>query len=54
MDAHLKQFIRSWAGVVVATIAPVVLTAFAGIPFALGYQPGEAPVGLATVERHPS
>jgi hypothetical protein len=42
MDPILNTFIRQYAGVVMATLAPVVLVAFMAMPFSLGYHPGEA------------
>lgn len=41
MNASLRIFIRQFAGVVIATLAPVILTAFLSFPFILGGQPGE-------------
>jgi hypothetical protein len=41
MATPLHSFIRQFAGIVVATLVPVVLVAFLTIPFTLGGHPGE-------------
>lgn len=41
MDASLRIFISQFVGVVIATLAPVILTAFLSFPFILGGHPGE-------------
>jgi hypothetical protein len=41
MDKHLRHFVRQWVFVAALSAAPVILTAFAAIPFTLGYHPGE-------------
>jgi hypothetical protein len=41
MDMHLRHFVRQWVFVAASSAAPVILTAFAAIPFTLGYHPGE-------------
>lgn len=52
MQIDLHQFLTRLAGVVVATLCPVVLATFLTLPFHLGRHPGEAPVGLAAASQH--
>jgi hypothetical protein len=40
MDMHLTHFVRQWVFVAALSATPVILTAFAAIPFTLGYHPG--------------
>lgn len=47
---QIENFVRQFTGVVVATLAPVVLLAFVCIPMALGGHPGErASMGADTL-----
>jgi hypothetical protein len=49
MHAELQHFLRQLSGVVLATLVPVVLTAFISMPLMLGQHPGEAtPMRLAS------
>ncbi len=41
MDPLLRTLMRQFAGVVLASLLPVVLTAFLCIPFILGGHPGD-------------
>lgn len=41
LPSSLKRFAQQFAGVVIAGLIPVVLTAFLTIPFNLGGHPGE-------------
>lgn len=41
MKAQEPDFVRQFLGVVMASLLPVVLTAFLSIPFSLGAHPGE-------------
>lgn len=41
MDSSLRIFIRQFMGVVIAALVPVILVAFASMPFILGGHPGE-------------
>jgi hypothetical protein len=50
MHPELHTFLRQLAGVILATLVPVVLTAFVSMPMQLGQHPGEAgPAGARTV-----
>jgi hypothetical protein len=42
MHPELSTFLKTFAGVVVMTLAPVILIAFVSIPVSLGHHPGEA------------
>ncbi|MBL0089512.1 MAG: hypothetical protein IPP44_23685 [Ideonella sp.] len=42
MHPVLRRFTQQFAGVVMATLVPVMLTAFVSIPLNLGGHPGEA------------
>ncbi len=52
MDSSLRLFIRQFAGVVLATLVPVILTAFMSIPVTLGGHPGEARAANALLTQH--
>lgn len=52
MDTSLHLFIRQYLGVVIATLAPVILIAFMSIPFMLGGHPGEARTANAPIAQH--
>lgn len=52
MHPSLKHFIRQYLGVVIATLVPVVLTAFLSIPYVLSGHPGEPRAADAMVVRH--
>ena len=52
MDPQLRIFARQWLRLVVATLVPVVLTAFVTIPWNLGKLPGERNVAITQGERH--
>lgn len=52
MQTDLHQFLTRLAGVVVATLCPVVLATFLTLPYQLERHPGEAPVGLAAESQH--
>lgn len=57
MDPRLLHFARQWAAVALASLAPVVFSAFVSIPLALGHHPGEAAeasAARAATERHPT
>jgi len=41
MHPALRNFAHQFAGVVIATLVPVVLTAFLSMPLNLGGHPGE-------------
>ena len=41
MQRSLALFVRQFAGVVAATLVPVVAVAFLSIPLSLGGHPGE-------------
>ncbi len=41
MHTQLQSFLRRYLGVVAITLAPVIFTAFASIPFNLERHPGE-------------
>ncbi len=47
-----KQFATQWIGVVVATLAVVVFTAFVSVPWQLERHPGEAQSASAQAGRH--
>lgn len=42
VDRSLLLFVRQFAGVVCATLVPVVVLAFLSMPLTLGRHPGEA------------
>jgi hypothetical protein len=52
MHPQLKLFARQYLGVVVATLIPVLLTAFLSMPIALARHPGETPVAGAATNGH--
>lgn len=52
MDTSLRLFIRQFMGVVLATLIPVVLTAFLSMPYILRGHPGEIPAAEVAVARH--
>ena len=52
MTNTLSDFAHQFIGVVVASLIPVVLTAFFSIPLNLGGHPGEVRVYVAQVSRH--
>ncbi|WP_157979398.1 hypothetical protein [Rhodoferax ferrireducens] len=52
MDSSLQLFIRQFAGVVLATLVPVILIAFMSIPVTLGGHPGEASAANAPFTQH--
>ena len=52
MHPQALLFIRQYIGVVVATVLPVVATAFLSIPFNLRGHPGEVRSVEATIGRH--
>lgn len=52
MQTDLHLFLTRLAGVVIATLLPVVLVAFLTMPFSLGRHPGEAPGGLPVLLQH--
>jgi len=45
-------FVRQYLGVVLAALAPVVMTAFLSIPFNLGGHPGEFRIAQTAVAPH--
>jgi hypothetical protein len=52
MPAASLAFTRQFAGVVLAALVPVVLTAFISIPMSLGGHPGEVRAAADTAARH--
>ncbi len=54
MDADLKTFVRQWLRIAAMAIAPVVMTAFAAIPYSLGGHPGERQARTVHVDMHPT
>jgi hypothetical protein len=52
MQTDLHLFLQRLAGVVAATLVPVVLVAFLTVPFSLGRHPGEASVTAHALPRH--
>ncbi len=52
MNAHLRDFLARFAGVVVMTLVPVVLTTFLSMPMSLGRHPGEPLPGMQAPVRH--
>jgi hypothetical protein len=52
MHHQLKLFARQYLGVVVATLIPVLLTAFLSMPIALARHPGENPAAEAVTSGH--
>jgi hypothetical protein len=51
MNTHLHDFIARFVGTVLLALAPVVFTAFVGMPLALSRHPGE-PVQIDAPPRH--
>ena len=54
MHPLLRPLIRQFAGVVLASLVPVVLTAFLCIPFILGGHPGNERLVDAGTAQHMS
>jgi hypothetical protein len=54
MHSALRRFIHEVAGVALASLIPVILTAFLSIPFNLGAHPGEPRVPTPGLDRHMS
>lgn len=54
MHPTLRQFIQEFTGVALASLVPVILTAFLSIPISLGANPGEPRVPTAGLDRHMS
>jgi hypothetical protein len=52
MDTSLRMFLREFLGVVLATLIPVILTAFMTMPYILQGHPGEKPLNEVAVLRH--
>jgi hypothetical protein len=52
MNSSLRMFVREFGGVVVATLAPVILVAFLTIPLMLGGHPGETRAVDTPVVQH--
>jgi hypothetical protein len=52
MGAHNPNFVSQFLGVVMASLLPVVLTAFLSIPFNLGGHPGEPRSAGDSAQRH--
>ena len=52
MHAQAVIFVRQYVGVVLAALAPVVVTAFLSIPVNLGGHPGEVRSAQSTVALH--
>lgn len=52
MHPQLNLFARQYLSVVVATLIPVLLTAFLSMPIALARHPGENPVAGAATKGH--
>lgn len=52
MHPQLREFLKHYVGVVVITLAPVVLTTFMSIPMSLGGYPGEARTAQAEAQYH--
>jgi hypothetical protein len=52
MTASNLPFFRQFAGVALAALVPVVLTAFISIPMSLGGNPGEMRATADTSARH--
>jgi hypothetical protein len=52
MHPVLRRFTQHFAGVVMATLVPVLLTAFVSIPLNLGGHPGEARVQASLNSPH--
>ena len=52
MESNLQQFVRQFAAVVAAALAPVVLVAFLSMPMILGRHPGETPGSDPLCGRH--
>jgi len=54
MHPTLRQFIQEFTGVALASLVPVVLTAFLSIPLSLGAHPGETRAPTPGLDRHMS
>jgi hypothetical protein len=52
MKAQQSEFVRQYLGVVLASLVPVVLTAFLSIPFTLGGNPGDVRSAQAEASAH--
>jgi hypothetical protein len=52
MNANLKDFIKSYMGVVLMTLLPIALTAFLSIPYSLGGHPGDVRSTSTDVDQH--
>lgn len=52
MDTSLRIFISELAGVVIATLIPVIIVAFLSIPLSLGGHPGEPRPGSESAGLH--
>ncbi|MEO8118567.1 MAG: hypothetical protein ABI606_04495 [Rhodoferax sp.] len=52
MNSSLRIFVSEFAGVVLATLVPVILTAFLSIPVTLGGHPGEPRTAQALTNTH--
>lgn len=54
MHPTLRPFIHQFTGVVLASLVPVILTAFLSIPLSLGAHPGEPRAPTPGLDRHMS
>ena len=54
MHPTLRPFMRQFTGVVLASLVPVILTAFLSIPLSLGAHPGETRAPSPGLDRHMS
>ena len=54
MHTELQSFLRHFAGVVVLTLVPVVITAFLSFPLLVGHHPGEARLMASSTSQHMS
>ena len=52
MNLFLRQFIRQFLGVLLASLVPVVLVAFLSIPYSLGGHPGDDRTTTALGTQH--
>lgn len=53
-SAAAREAVRGFVGVIIATLVPVVLTAFLSLPYILARTPGSAPAGNALSAWHPT
>jgi hypothetical protein len=52
MKSQTRPFLQQYLGVVMATLSPVIATAFVSMPLALGGHPGEVRSASVTTQSH--